>query len=157
VIHSDHGSQFTCWSFTERVRQASLAPSMGTVGDAYDNAVIESFWGRLQTELLNRQKWRTRIELSSALFEYLEILWMGMRTETSGTIIDNPRGNEPQPPRSHRHPGSSRAHPGTGRRWVPRGSGGRTGAWHSRCEHSAADQPHQSRDAKGGASESLSG
>jgi transposase InsO family protein len=33
---------------------------MGTVGDGYDNAVIESFWGRLQTELLNRQKWRTR-------------------------------------------------------------------------------------------------
>ncbi|MGD0833210.1 MAG: integrase core domain-containing protein [Candidatus Dormibacteria bacterium] len=74
VIHSDHGSQFTCWSFTERVRQAGLAPSMGTVGDAYGNAVIESFWGRLQIELLNRQKWRTRIELSSALFEYLEIL-----------------------------------------------------------------------------------
>jgi transposase InsO family protein len=50
-----------------------LLPSMGTVGDAFDNAVIESFWARLQTELPNRTKWKTRIELSSALFEYLEI------------------------------------------------------------------------------------
>ena len=46
VIHSDHGTEFTCWSFTERVHQAGLVPAMGTVGDAYDNAVIESFWGR---------------------------------------------------------------------------------------------------------------
>jgi transposase InsO family protein len=56
---------------------------MGTVGDAYDNAVIESFWGRLQTELLNRQKWRTRIELSSALFEYLETFHNRTRRHSS--------------------------------------------------------------------------
>jgi hypothetical protein len=46
---------------------------MGSIGDCYDNAMIESFWGRVQTELLNRQRWRTRIELANALFEYLEI------------------------------------------------------------------------------------
>jgi transposase InsO family protein len=73
VIHTDHGSQFTSWAFSERVRQAGLVPSMGTVGDAYDNALIEAFWARLQTELLDRKKWKTRIELSSALFDYLEI------------------------------------------------------------------------------------
>jgi transposase InsO family protein len=73
VIHSDHGSQFSSWAFSERVRQAGLVPSMGTVGDAYDNALIEAFWARLQTELLNRKKWKTRIELSTALFDYLEI------------------------------------------------------------------------------------
>ena len=73
VIHTDHGSQFTSWAFSERVRQAGLVPSMGTVGDAYDNALIESFWARLQTELLNRKKWKTRIELSTALFDYLEV------------------------------------------------------------------------------------
>jgi putative transposase len=55
VIHSDHGSQFSSWAFSERVRQAGLVPSMGTVGDAFDNAVIEAFWARLQTELLNRK------------------------------------------------------------------------------------------------------
>ena len=73
VIHSDHGSQFTSWAFSERVRQAGLVPSMGTVGDAFDNALIEAFWARLQTELLNRKKWKTRTELSTALFDYLEI------------------------------------------------------------------------------------
>jgi putative transposase len=46
---------------------------MGTIGDAYDNAVIESFWGRMQTELLDRKRWMTRIELANAIFEYLEI------------------------------------------------------------------------------------
>jgi transposase InsO family protein len=73
VIHSDHGTQPGSWAFSERVRQAGLIPSMGTVGDAFDNALIEAFWARLQTELLNRKKWKTRIELSTALFEYLEI------------------------------------------------------------------------------------
>ncbi|WP_436850250.1 integrase core domain-containing protein [Streptomyces monashensis] len=46
---------------------------MGTIGDCYDNAVIESFWGPMQTELLNRRRWRTRLELANAIFEYLEI------------------------------------------------------------------------------------
>ncbi len=46
---------------------------MGTVGDAFDNALMEAFWARLQTELLNRKTWKTRIELSTALFDYLEI------------------------------------------------------------------------------------
>lgn len=73
VIHSDHGSQFTSWAFTQRAKDSGLLPSMGTVGDAYDNAVIESFWARMQTELLDRQRWTTRIELANAIFEYLEI------------------------------------------------------------------------------------
>jgi putative transposase len=73
VLPSDHGSQFTSWAFSERVRQAGLLPSMGTVGDAFDNAPIEAFCARLQTELLNRKTRKTRIELSTALFDYLEI------------------------------------------------------------------------------------
>ncbi len=51
IIHSDHGVQFTPWAFTDRARQSGLVPSMGSIGDCYDNAVIESFWGRMQTEL----------------------------------------------------------------------------------------------------------
>jgi putative transposase len=73
VIHSDHGSQYTSWAFTERAKQSGLLPSMGTIGDAYDNAVIESFWARMQTEPLDRKQWSTRIELANAIFEYLEI------------------------------------------------------------------------------------
>jgi putative transposase len=56
VIHSDHGTQFTSWAFTENVRRLGLTSSMGTVGDCYDNAPMESFWGSMHIELLNRQK-----------------------------------------------------------------------------------------------------
>ena len=73
MIHSDHGVQFTSWAFTRRVQQSGLVASMGSIGDCYDNAVIESFWDRAQTELLNRRRWKTRIELANTLFEYLEI------------------------------------------------------------------------------------
>lgn len=72
IIHGDHGTQFTSWAFTTRAREAGLLPSLGTVGDPYGNAVVESFWGRMQTELLNRQRWRTRVELANAIFEYIE-------------------------------------------------------------------------------------
>jgi putative transposase len=72
IIHGDHGAQFTSWTFTERARKAGLLPSLGSVGDPYDNAVAESFWGRMQTELLNRQRWDTRLQLASAIFEYIE-------------------------------------------------------------------------------------
>jgi putative transposase len=73
IVHSDQGVQFTSWAFTRRARESGLLPSMGSIGDCFDNAVIESFWGRMQTELLNRQRWRTRVELANAIFEYLEV------------------------------------------------------------------------------------
>jgi transposase InsO family protein len=73
VIHSDQGPQFTSWAFTRRALDSGLVPSMGSVGDCYDNAVIESFWSRMQVELLDRRRWRTRVELANAIFEYLEI------------------------------------------------------------------------------------
>jgi putative transposase len=73
VIHSDHGSQSTSWAVPQRARASGLLPSMGTIGAACDNAVIESFWARMQTELLDRRWWRTRVELANAIFEYLEV------------------------------------------------------------------------------------
>lgn len=72
VIHGDHGPQFTSWPFTHRARQAGLLPSLGSVDDPWGNAVIESFWGGMQVELLNRQRWNTRIELANATFKYIE-------------------------------------------------------------------------------------
>jgi putative transposase len=93
IIHSDHGvqggfKQFTSWAFTDRAKRSGLVPSMGSIGDCYDNAMIESFWGRMQTELINRKRWKTRIELANAIFDYLEIFHnrqrrhsaLGMRT-----------------------------------------------------------------------------
>ena len=72
VIHSDQGSQFTSWAFTENVRRLGLLSSMGTVGDCYDNAPMESFWGSMQVELLDRQRWRTNLELAVAIADYIE-------------------------------------------------------------------------------------
>jgi hypothetical protein len=52
-------AQFTSWAFSQKVRDAGLAPSMGAVGTPHDNAMVESFWGRMQVELLNRKRWQT--------------------------------------------------------------------------------------------------
>ncbi|WP_344142602.1 integrase core domain-containing protein, partial [Polymorphospora rubra] len=83
-------AQFTSWAFTRRVQEAGLAPSMGTIGDCYDNGMMESFWGRMQTELLNRRRWRTRIELANAIFEYLEIFHNRQRRHSSlGMLTPN--------------------------------------------------------------------
>lgn len=73
IIHSDHGAQFDSWAFTRRAKDSGPVPSMGSIGDCYDNAVIESFWSRTQVELLDLQRWRTRLELANAIFERLEI------------------------------------------------------------------------------------
>lgn len=73
IIHSDQGVQFGSWAFTARAKASGLVPSMGSVGDCYDNSMIEAFWSRMQVELLDRQRWTTRIELANAIFDYLEI------------------------------------------------------------------------------------
>jgi putative transposase len=74
VLHPPvESAQFTSWAFTDRANRSGLVPSMGSIGDCYDNAMIESLWGRMQTELLNRKRWKTRIELANAIFDYLEI------------------------------------------------------------------------------------
>ena len=59
VIHSDHGTQFTAWTFSDRARKSGLLPSMGSVGDCYDNAMMEAFWSRMQVELLDSRRWKT--------------------------------------------------------------------------------------------------
>ena len=83
VIHSDHGSQYTSWGFSELIRTKHLVGSMGTVGDCYDNAPMESFWGTMQIELLNRKKWRTKIELSIAMAEWIEHFYNPERLHSS--------------------------------------------------------------------------
>lgn len=72
VIHSDRGVQFTSWAFSQRVRDGAIAPSMGATGSCFDNAMMEAFWARVQVEVLNRRRWKTRIELASAIHDYIE-------------------------------------------------------------------------------------
>jgi transposase InsO family protein len=83
VIHSDHGTQFTAWSFSERATKSGLLPSMGSVGDCYDNAMMEAFWSRMQVELLDTRRWKTRVELANAIFEYIEIFHNRRRRHSS--------------------------------------------------------------------------
>jgi putative transposase len=83
VHHADHGTQYTSWAFGQRLREAGLLGSMGTVGDALDNAMAESFFGTLQLELLDRRTWQTRRELAQAIFEYIEAFYNPERRHTS--------------------------------------------------------------------------
>lgn len=84
VAHSDHGSQYTSWAFGKRLRDAGLLGSMGSIGDAYDNAVAESFFSTVQRELLDeRARWDTRQELALALFEWIEGWYNTKRRHTS--------------------------------------------------------------------------
>jgi putative transposase len=83
ILHSDHGAQFTSWAFGQRLRAAGLLASMGTVGDCYDNAMMESFWGTLQLELLDSKTWQTRDELANAIFEWIECWYNPNRRHSS--------------------------------------------------------------------------
>ena len=82
VIHSDQATVFASWAFTQRAKDSGLVPSMGSVGDCYDNSMIESFWSRMQVELLDTRRWKTRVELANAIFDYLEI-WHNRRRRDS--------------------------------------------------------------------------
>ena len=103
IIHGDHGTQFTSWTFTERARRAGLLPSLGSVGDPYDNAVAETFWARMQTELLDCQCWRTRIELANAIFEYIEASTTAV-VATPPWTGSAPYSSKPSPLRRTRSP-----------------------------------------------------
>lgn len=83
IHHADHGTQYTSWAFGQRLRAAGLLGSMGTVGDALDNAMAESFFATLQLELLDRKTWTTRRQLAQAIFEYIEAFYNPERRHTS--------------------------------------------------------------------------
>jgi putative transposase len=72
IHHSDQGSQYTSIAFGERCKKMGVRPSMGTVGDAYDNAMAESFFATLECELIDRRKWESKTEARLALFTYIE-------------------------------------------------------------------------------------
>ena len=72
IHHSDRGSQYTSIAFGLRCREAGVRPSMGSVGDAYDNAMCESFFATLECELLDRRKFHTKAEARMAVIEFIE-------------------------------------------------------------------------------------
>lgn len=72
IHHSDRGSQYTSLEFSGRLEEAGLLPSMGSVADAYDNAMAESFVSTLKRELIHRHSWANRQVARTAIFEYIE-------------------------------------------------------------------------------------
>ncbi len=72
IHHSDQGCQYTSIAFGLRCREAGVRPSMGSVGDAYDNALCESFFATLECELLDRRRFRTQAEAKMAVFDFIE-------------------------------------------------------------------------------------
>jgi putative transposase len=71
VAHSDNGSQYTSYEYTERLKRAGIAPSRGRTGTALDNAMAESIMSTLKRELTKRYTWRTRLDLELALVTYI--------------------------------------------------------------------------------------
>jgi putative transposase len=72
IHHSDQGTQYTSIAFGLRCQAAGVRPSMGSVGDAYDNAMAESFFATLECELLDRQRFATPAEAEPVVFEWIE-------------------------------------------------------------------------------------
>jgi len=72
IHHSDRGCQYTSLAFGKRCREAGIRPSMGSVGDCYDNALCESFFATLECELLDRSTFRTPSEAETGVFEFIE-------------------------------------------------------------------------------------
>lgn len=87
VIHSDHGTQYTSWTFTAERSTPDWYRRWGSIGDCYDNAQMESFWARMQVEFLNRKRWNTRLELANTIFEYLEIFHNRQRRHSSLAML----------------------------------------------------------------------
>jgi len=87
--------QYTSFAFTRRLKDAGITPSMGTVGDALDNAMCESLIGSMKIELLNRQPWKTIDDVTIAVFEWLEA-WYNRRRRHSALGYISPLEYEDQ-------------------------------------------------------------
>ena len=72
IHHSDRGCQYTSYAFGKRCREAGVVPSTGSTGDAYDNAMAESFFATLEREVINRRRFKSQAEARMAIFQWLE-------------------------------------------------------------------------------------
>ena len=93
IHHSDHGCQYTSIAFGKRCLEAGVRPSMGSVGDCFDNALCESFFATLECELIDRHSFRTRAEARRAIFEFIEG-WYNTHRRHSALDYHSPIGYE---------------------------------------------------------------
>ena len=83
VHHSDQGSQYTSLIFTRRCRAVGIDVSMGSRGDCFDNAVLESFHASLKKDLIHRRSWPTKAEARTAVFDYVEAFYNRRRRHST--------------------------------------------------------------------------
>jgi putative transposase len=83
IHHSDQGSQYASIAFGNRCRNAKVRPSMGSVGDCYDNAMAESFFATLECELLDRSSFKTHAQARNAVFDFIEGFYNPQRRHSS--------------------------------------------------------------------------
>jgi putative transposase len=107
IHHSDQGSQYASIAFGDRCRKMGVRPSMGGVGDAYDNAMAESFFASLECELIDRKSWQTKTEARLALFTWIEG-WYNPRRRHSALSYLSPMNYETR----HANPSSPRGEHG---------------------------------------------
>lgn len=83
IHHSDQGCQYTSIAFGSRCREAGVVPSVGSVGDCFDNAITEAFFATLECELLDRHRFRTTSEARLAVFDYIETFYNRTRRHSA--------------------------------------------------------------------------
>ena len=89
IHHSDHGSQYTSIVFGRCCAELGVRPSIGSVGDAYDNAMCESFFATLECELIERRTFKTRTAARMAVFQFIEG-WYNPRRRHSALGYQSP-------------------------------------------------------------------
>ena len=93
IHHSDQGTQYTSIAFGKRCQAMNVRPSMGSVGDCYDNAMCESFFATLECELIDRTTFRTQADARLAIFEFIEG-WYNRHRRRSSLGYLSPRAYE---------------------------------------------------------------
>ncbi|MBP1760340.1 MAG: hypothetical protein H6Q63_1257 [Firmicutes bacterium] len=83
ILHSDRGSQYCSYAYQEKLKEYGYTCSMSRKGNCWDNAPMESFWGKMKQEWLNGQKFKTRDEAKAKVFEYIMIFYNRKRLHAS--------------------------------------------------------------------------
>jgi putative transposase len=84
IVHSDHGTPIHVMDVQPTCARCWPCAPLGTIGDVFDKRpMVESFWARMQTELLDTRKWKTRVELSSAIFDWIEVFYNRTRRHSA--------------------------------------------------------------------------
>ena len=90
IHHSDHGTEYTAVAFSTRCRELGITRSMGSIGDCFDNAMMESFFSSLEAEVLDRYRFTTREEARIEIFSWIEG-WYNTHRRHSGLGYVSPR------------------------------------------------------------------